>query len=108
MKMDDYQDLTATTTVYDPGFALEYLTLGLVSEAGEVAGKVKRLYRGDLPTNPPVHNDSVAKELGDVLWYVSRLAAWHGYTLSEVAYMNNDKLTQRKLNGTLKGKGDDR
>ena len=50
----------------------------------------------------------IAKELGDVLFYVAMLADDIDYQLSEIAQMNIDKLTDRKERGHLRGSGDNR
>lgn len=100
---DDYQDFTDDTAIYPEDSGLEYCALGLASEAGEVAGKVKKIIRGD-----SVDVDTVIKELGDVLWYTARLAAELDVYLSDVARVNVEKLSNRKERGVLKGDGDDR
>lgn len=94
---------------------LAIATLGLTGEAGEVAEKIKKHLRGDPAHNPMEHvdivkrNDEIIKELGDVLFYVTWLAAYHGATIEEVAFENQRKLTDRKeRNGTLRGDGDNR
>jgi len=50
----------------------------------------------------------VAKELGDVLWYVANVASEFNLSLNEVARMNIDKLLSRKERGVLGGSGDNR
>jgi len=50
----------------------------------------------------------MAKELGDVLWYVSQLASELGLELDEIASANLDKLLSRQRRGVLSGSGDDR
>lgn len=100
---DAYQDFTDETAIYPPEKGLEYTALGLASEAGEFAGKVKKAIRDnqwDL--------DAMAAELGDVLWYVARAAAELDYHLSDVAQMNVEKLKSRMERNKLGGSGDDR
>ena len=79
-------------------------TLGLIGEAGEVSEKVKKNVRGD----GPLDNQAVAKELGDVLFYLVALAAHLGYTLEDIIGINVEKLEGRQKRGTLQGEGDNR
>lgn len=106
MQFNDYQEFTRTTAIYPKAQALSYLALGLASEAGEVAGKVKKLIR-DGNTSMTFEGDLIA-ELGDVLWYVARLADEMDVDLFHVAALNRDKLTMRKELGTIRGSGDKR
>jgi NTP pyrophosphatase (non-canonical NTP hydrolase) len=50
----------------------------------------------------------MAKELGDVHWYVAQLASELGLGLDEIARGNLDKLFSRQRRGMLSGSGDDR
>lgn len=102
--MDKYQKLAATTAIYPQEKALEYLTLGLTSEVGELTGKIAKWYRKD---NAYPHA-AVMDELGDVLWFVSELARQHNLSLSVLAQNNLDKLASRMERGTLQGSGDNR
>lgn len=105
-----YQDWTQTTAVYpDAGQRnvneLMYLSLGLVGESGEVANKVKKLYRdGD----SYVKREQLRPELGDVLWYVARLCTALGTTIDVEMEFNRAKLERRLDSGTIKGEGDHR
>ena len=101
--MDGFQKQARSYAIYKKEFKTVYPTLGLVSEAGEVADKIKKWLRdGD------ANKEDIAKELGDVLWYVAILAEDLGYPLSDVALMNIDKLDNRKKRGKLRGSGDNR
>ena len=103
MNLNEYQDM-AELYQRPSARSLEYLTLGLMGEAGEVAEKVKRLLRDNQAVDPK----EIGKELGDVLWYVARLAAHFELSLDSVAAGNISKLWLRKENGTEAGKGDNR
>lgn len=102
---DDYSDMTKRTAQYPVDRELEYLTLGLAGEAGEVANKVKKILRGD-HNNPP--DLEIAKEIGDMLWYADRLCTYFGSSLQEVMQQNINKLEDRLKRGTIKGTGDSR
>lgn len=99
-----YQDDALATAVFPEAHALEYLTLGLAGEAGEVAGKVKKWFRED----GDLERDKIIDELGDVLWYITLLANHFGCDLGEVAYRNAEKLRDRMARGVIKGDGDNR
>jgi NTP pyrophosphatase (non-canonical NTP hydrolase) len=102
-EFDAYQDFTDTTAIYPEDKALEYVALGLASEAGEFAGKIKKMIRDNNHDQ-----DAMIAELGDVLWYVAQAASTLGVHLSDVAIDNVAKLKSRQERGTLKGNGDDR
>jgi NTP pyrophosphatase (non-canonical NTP hydrolase) len=110
MNLDYYQERVHDTAVYPPEVAQEYLALGLVGEAGEIANKIKKRLRGDFSNDKDITDlhKFLAMELGDCLWYIAELANELGYSLSTIAIMNIQKLAKRKATGKLKGSGDDR
>lgn len=108
-KFDEYQEFTATTDIYpNDGFNVGYKTLGLTGESGEVADKVKKIYRDKDGHFTITDETEIAKELGDCLWYISRIAQAIGFNLSEIAKLNVDKLTKRKAENKIHGSGDNR
>jgi NTP pyrophosphatase (non-canonical NTP hydrolase) len=109
MRLSEYQALSRATAVYpDAGDNLLYPTLGLCGEAGEVAEKVKKMIRDDGGVLSGERRAALAKELGDVLWYVAQLATEAGLELDVVAQDNLDKLRSRRRRNVLQGSGDDR
>lgn len=108
-EFDEYQKFTATTDVYpNDEFNIGYKALGLVGEAGEVADKIKKIYRDKNGNFNVTDEIEIAKELGDCLWYISCIAAAIGFELSDIAKLNVDKLSKRKTEGKLHGSGDNR
>jgi NTP pyrophosphatase (non-canonical NTP hydrolase) len=108
MKFNEYQVQTKTTAIYPEDKGLIYTALGLCSEAGEVADKIKKSIRdkgGDLDEADLL---GLKKELGDVLWYVACLSSELGFSLQDVAEGNLDKLRSRADRDQLGGSGDDR
>lgn len=83
-----------------------YAALGLSNEAGEVAGKLKKVIRGDRPYEE-FRQESLG-ETGDVLYYLAQVAARTNYTLEHVAKSNHAKLQDRMQRGVIKGNGDNR
>ena len=79
-------------------------TLGLTGEAGEVAEKIKKLFRD----SSKFSDEEVLKELGDVLFYVTALSNIFGGNLRKTMEMNMAKLNDREQRGKLKGSGDNR
>lgn len=108
MKFSDYQKATEETAVYPAEGALYYVTMGLTSEAGEVAGKVKKSLRDDNGIISYERREAIIAELGDVLWYCARIAEELDASLDDVAQLNIDKLLKRKNIGTISGDGDNR
>ena len=106
LTLDDYQERAATTAIFPPERALEYTVLGLCSEAGEVASKLKKFIRNDY--GPEGAYEMISDELSDVLWYVAAVASALGMSLEEVAILALDKLRDRKARGVLQGSGDAR
>lgn len=108
MDLDQYQMQSNKTAIYPEDRAVEYLVLGMCSEAGEVAGKLKKIIRD----NNQVIDDSkrleLSKEIGDVLWYVSQLALELNIPLSIIAEQNIAKLQERSKNNLISGDGDNR
>lgn len=113
MDFNDYQTKTAETAIYPASgtgniTALAYVGLGL-GEAGEIQGKIKKIMRdqeGMVLTDAT--RIALAKEAGDLLWYLARLSAEISIPLDTIAQMNLEKLGLRKEKGTLQGSGDDR
>ena len=106
MQLDEYQERAYDTAIYPEG--LNYPILGLAGEAGELCNKYKKILRdkgGEADVNDM---GELAKELGDVLWYVAQIATELDTDLETIARRNLMKLAGRKARGVLGGSGDDR
>jgi len=93
---------------HDSMVAKTILALGVAGEAGEVADKWKKILAYQ---NGEVTSDDVAelaKEMGDVLWYLAVLAESLGLKLGDIAKANNAKLASRQTRGVIRGRGDNR
>jgi NTP pyrophosphatase (non-canonical NTP hydrolase) len=106
MNLDTYQNEAMRTAIYPLDRALEYTVLGLVSEAGEVAGKVKKIIRDRGGKLTVEDRQDLAAELGDTLWYVAEASRALGYSLNTVAQINLDKLHDRARRNKIHGEGD--
>lgn len=115
MNLNEYQEEARLFAVNDD---LMHFTFGLLEEAGEAAGILKRLFRDDegywdeSSTRDFMLSDMAAEklkaELGDILWHIALIAYNLGYTLDGIAEHNLDKLQSRKQRDVIKGSGDDR
>ena len=109
MTAEFYEMKAGQTAIFPKYKALEYLALGLTSEAGEVAGKVKKLIRdGEDVEGFELKKIAIASEIGDVLWYCAMMAKEVGVPLNTIMQENLRKLHGRKERGTLQGSGDER
>jgi NTP pyrophosphatase (non-canonical NTP hydrolase) len=108
VELSEYQRLSRRTAQYPREAWLAYPALGLAGEAGEVAEHAKKAIRDDAGQVGEERRAAMAKELGDVLWYVAQLASELGLDLDAVAQTNLDKLLSRQQRGVLSGSGDDR
>ncbi len=96
MKFEEYQTEAKQTALYPRRLEnLEYPTLGLAGEAGEVANIVKKIQRDFDGVITDEVRLKLKDELGDVLWYISACADELGLTLTEIAEYNVDKLAKR-------------
>jgi len=111
ISFDTYQEMAAETAVFPRESrvtSLMYLTLGLTGEAGEVAEKIKKLYRDTHGLVTDQLKEDLTKELGDVLWYVSQIAKELDIDFSTVAEKNIGKLQSRMNRNKITGSGDNR
>ncbi len=104
-----YQQKAKQTARYPViGHAVIYPTLGLTNEAGEVSGKIKKIFRDKEGVISEADLDALKGELGDVLWYLSQVSTELGLSLNEIAEHNIAKLLDRQLRGKIQGEGDNR
>ena len=114
MNFSDYQKQAISTDTFgvahppiDSHSFIEKL-LGLVGEAGEVADKFKKIFRDKEGILSDEDKKEIAKELGDVLWYINAVSCCLDIKLEDVASANLDKVLGRKARGVTKGSGDNR
>jgi NTP pyrophosphatase (non-canonical NTP hydrolase) len=97
MTFDEYQRLARRTLSddLDPRERLAMTALGLVGEAGECSEAIKK----HLFHHHPLDQTALAKELGDVLWYLTMLADACDLDLGAIAEQNIAKLRARYPDG---------
>lgn len=106
---DIYQrESRKTWGVIEVDHPIVYPTLGLTNEAGEVAGKIKKIFRDKGGVIGEEDREGLKYELGDVLWYLTQICTELNLTLEEVAAANLEKLLSRLERGQIRGEGDHR
>ena len=97
MNLATYQQLARRTAASGGEIEKQRLiaALGLVGEAGELAEMVKK----EIGHGHPQDRAALAKELGDILWYVAHNASLLGLDLDEIAEQNIAKLRARYPDG---------
>lgn len=111
--MNVFQDDCAKTAIYRDAMKTKmerlcYTVLGLCSEAGEVAGKLKKVMRDDGSYISEEKARAMMAEIGDTMWYCAMTCAELTFSLDECAEFVVYKLKQRKEKDTLGGSGDNR
>ena len=105
----EYQARAAETAIFPSDKALEYLSLGLSGEAGEIANKAKKLIRdGADREEHHAKLNAIGHEIGDVMWYCAMLAKEVDMNLGKIMEDNLEKLADRKARNRLQGDGDNR
>ena len=99
MKIEEYQkgSFIAIHEHSDEKDEVMNWLIGLSEEAGELASLFKHHYYGD----EAINKIEVAKEAGDVLWYLSALCTTLGISLDTVAALNMSKLQHRFPTGSF-------
>lgn len=109
MDFSDYQKRSRVTAQYPSiGHPVIYPVLGLANEAGEVAGKVKKIFRDKGGVIGTAEREALMAELGDVLWYIAQVCTELDIPLEAVAEANLAKLLDRQQRGKIRGDGDSR
>lgn len=109
MNFSDYQKRSRATAQYPTiGHPVIYPVLGLANEAGEVAGKIKKVFRDKGGAIGAETREALQSELGDVLWYIAQVCTELDISLDDVAESNLAKLLDRQQRGKIKGDGDNR
>ncbi len=112
MKLENFNDYQResrkTWNLVLTDHPIVYPTLGLANEAGEVAGKVKKIFRDKGGQISEPDRQALKQELGDVLWYLAQICTELNLTLEEVAEANLEKLFSRLERNQIRGDGDNR
>ena len=109
MNFNEYQTKARDTAKYPViGHGIIYPTLGLTNEAGEVAGKIKKIFRDKDGEIGEAERAALKAELGDVLWYLAQVCTELNLPLEDVAEANISKLLDRKVRGKITRDGDNR
>ena len=98
MTNDEYQNFVyelANHKTSQLSSQFTHMLLGIVSEAGELADAAKKA----VGYGQYVDMDNVVEELGDLLFYLTGMAEYCGYTLEDLMEDNTDKLKKRYPNG---------
>jgi NTP pyrophosphatase (non-canonical NTP hydrolase) len=113
MTADEYQAKAITSAYTDPKHVNTIMektmwAMGVAGEAGEVVEKWKKIVAYKEGKIVQEDLDELAKELGDVVWYIAVMANSLGLSLDDILSRNLEKLASRKKRGAIKGKGDNR
>ena len=97
MQINEYQELAMTTL--NPGLSKKDVlinsVMGLCGEAGEAIDIVKKW----MAQGHELDKEHLAKELGDIAWYLAEAATALDIPLEDILQANIDKLKKRYPEG---------
>lgn len=110
MTFDEYQKQALTTAhnTYEPLMEKTIWAMGVAGEAGEVVEKWKKIVAYKEGKISDEDLAELAKELGDVVWYIAVMAHSLGLSFDDIMARNVEKLKSRKARGVITGQGDNR
>lgn len=108
VSLDEYQDFVESTWIpaATPMENELRILMGIFGESGELAELVKKFYRDQ--GDPMEFRDLAEKEIGDILYYLAKIANFYDLTLQDCLNNNVLKLTSRKERNVITGSGDNR
>lgn len=105
---NEYSAEARSTEFFPRDLSIAYLVIGLAGETGELCNKYKKVLRDEGGELTEQNLLDMRKEVGDVLWYLDRLAENLGTSLGAEAFNNIKKLKDRQARGVVAGSGDNR
>lgn len=110
MDFDEYQKQAQQTAHNHPDPLMDKTiwVLGISGEASEIAEKWKKIVAYDESEITDEKKADLAKEMGDVLWYLAAFAHSLDLSFQDIADANIKKVLSRLERGAIKGRGDDR
>lgn len=110
MTFNEYQKLALKTAQNDYGPLIQRTiwAMGVAGEAGEVIEKWKKIVAYKEGKVNDEDKEELAKELGDVVWYIAVMCHSLGLNLDDVMQHNVAKLADRQKRNVIKGAGDNR
>jgi len=109
MTFNEYQSKAKETARFpEKETAFIYASLALMGEAGEIAEKIKKVWRDKNRVVGESDREEIKKEMGDVLWYLSQLADQLDIDFDDVAQTNLNKTRSRLARDVINGSGDNR
>lgn len=101
---NSYQDFTDTVILPNVADNIMYSAIGMAGECGEVCEIIKK----NLRDGKIIDKNNLTKELGDVMFYIARVARCAGISMADIALTNKTKLEDRKARDVIQGSGDSR
>lgn len=110
MTFDEYQKRALKTAQNDYGTLIQRTiwAMGVAGEAGEVIEKWKKIVAYKEGKVNDADRAELAKELGDVVWYIAVMCQSLDLSFEDVMQSNLTKLADRQKRNVIKGAGDNR
>ena len=83
-------------TELNKNFNLQYMSIGLGGEVGEVLNEIKKIERDDNGIITNSRREKILLEMGDVLWYLQGLASRLNSNIENILKLNIEKINNKQ------------
>lgn len=82
-------------TEVNNNFNLQYMSIGLGGEVGEILNEIKKLERDDNGILTNNRREKILLEMGDVLWYLQGIASRLNSNIESILKLNIEKINNK-------------
>tara|TARA_B100001094_G_scaffold293595_1_gene313562 strand:+ start:429 stop:764 length:336 start_codon:yes stop_codon:yes gene_type:complete len=92
--LEEYKKIRKQSQIKD--FDLNYYSIGLGGEVGEVLNEIKKLHRDDNDILTEDRKTKIISEMGDCMWYLQGMCDSINVNIEDIFQSNINKISKNK------------